>query len=122
MPEDCIFLFDLRGGGGGQGAGAGAGANRSGVIPFCAIKNEGLHKIVQSFLKGHVFFCNPISILKNQKHVKWCFFFFFFLSKHSVSSLFTFKKETCIAQYYSVIMTSRHNLLFNELIDGKNTH
>ena len=52
MPEDCIFLlsFDLGGrGGGGQGAGAGAdaGANRVGVIPFCAIKNEGLHKILQ---------------------------------------------------------------------------
>ena len=64
MPEDCIFLlsFDL-GGGGGQGA----GANRIGVIPFCAIKNEGLHKILQSFFKSLVFFCIPISILQKSK-------------------------------------------------------
>ena len=27
-----------------------------GVIPFCAIENEGLHKILQPFLKGHVLF------------------------------------------------------------------
>ena len=52
---------------GGQGAGAGAGANRVGVIPFCAIENEGLHKILQSFLKGHVFCCIPISILQKNK-------------------------------------------------------
>ena len=54
MPEDCIFLFVFDLGGGVQGADA--GANRVGVIPFCAIENEGLHKILQSFLKGHVFF------------------------------------------------------------------
>ena len=64
MPEDCIFLlfFDL--GVGGQGA----GANRVGVMPFCAIENEGLHKILQSFLKGHVFFCIPISILQKRNN------------------------------------------------------
>ena len=66
MPEDCIFLllFDL--GGGGGGGVQGAGANRVGVIPFCAIENEGLHKSVQSLLKGHVFFCIPISILQKK--------------------------------------------------------
>ena len=70
MPEDCIFLLsrDLGGGGGGQGAGAGAGANRVGVIPFCAIEIEGLHKILRSFLKGHVFFCIPISILQKRNN------------------------------------------------------
>ena len=47
-----FVFFYLGAGGGGQGA----GANRVGVIPFCAIENEGLHKILQSFLKGHVFF------------------------------------------------------------------
>ena len=64
MPEDCIFLlfFDL--GGGGQGA----GTNRVRVIPFCAIKNEGLHKILQSFLKGHVFSYIPISILQKRNN------------------------------------------------------
>ena len=48
MPEDCIFLLSLTLGGGGGGGvqGADAGANRVGVIPFCAIENEGLHKIL----------------------------------------------------------------------------
>ena len=73
MPEDCIFLlsFDLFWGGGGGGGwveGADAGANRVGVIPFFAIENEGLHKILQSFLKGHVFFCIPISILQKRNN------------------------------------------------------
>ena len=58
MPENCICIFCFftffLGGGGVQGAGP--GANRVGVIPFCAIENEGLHKILQSFLKGKVFF------------------------------------------------------------------
>ena len=73
MPGDCIFLlsFDLwEGGGGGRVQGADAGGNRVGVIPFCAIENEGLHKILQSFLKGHVLFCIP----RRNKHVKYCFF------------------------------------------------
>ena len=54
----CLCVF-VAGGGGSLGA----GANRLGVIPFCAIEYEGLHKILQPFLKGHVFFCIPISIL-----------------------------------------------------------
>ena len=33
-----------------------------GVIPFCAPENGGLYKIVQPFLRGHVFLCIPISI------------------------------------------------------------
>ena len=49
MPEDCIFLLSLDLGGGG-------GANRVGVIPFCTIEIEELHKILRSFLKGHLFF------------------------------------------------------------------
>ena len=53
MPEDCVFLLSFDLGGGGQGAGA--GANRVGVIPFCAIENVGVHKILQLFLKGKVF-------------------------------------------------------------------
>ena len=47
----------------------GADANRVGIIPFCAIENEGLHKILQPFLKGHVFFfCIPISILQKRNN------------------------------------------------------
>ena len=71
MPEDCIFLLsrDLGGGGGGdQGGGAGAGANRVGFIPICAIEIEELHKILRSFLKGHLFFCIPISILQKRNY------------------------------------------------------
>ena len=65
MPEDCIFLlsFDLWGGG---GQGAGAGGNRVGVVPFCAIENEGLHKILQSFLKGHEFFAYQFPSYKKE--------------------------------------------------------
>ena len=51
-----------------QGAGAGAGANQVGAIPFCAIENDGLHKMLQSFLKGHVFLCIPISILQKRNN------------------------------------------------------
>ena len=47
--------------------GQGAGTNRVGVIPFYPIENEGLHKILQSFLKGHVLLCFPISILQKKK-------------------------------------------------------
>ena len=50
----CVCVCVL-GGGWGWGS-SGAGANRVGVIPFCAIEYEGLHKILQPFLKGHVFF------------------------------------------------------------------
>ena len=56
------------GGGGGGVRGADAGANRVGVIPFCAIENEKLHKILQSFLIGHVFFCIPNSILQKRNN------------------------------------------------------
>ena len=51
-------------GGGGQGT----GANRVGVMPFCAIENEGQDEILQSFLKGHVFFCISISILQKRNN------------------------------------------------------
>ena len=62
----AFFFCPLTLGGGGQVAGA--GANRVGVIPFCAIENEGLHKILHSFLKGKVFFCIPISILQKRNN------------------------------------------------------
>ena len=48
----------IRGGGGG---GLWAGANGVGVAPFCAPENRGLHKIVQPYLRGHVFLCLSIS-------------------------------------------------------------
>ena len=51
----CVCVCVCVGGGGGGGS-SGAGANRVGVIPFCAIEYEGLHKILQPFLKGHVFY------------------------------------------------------------------
>ena len=38
-----------------RGRGGWVGANGVGVIPFCAPENVGLHKIVQPFLRGHVF-------------------------------------------------------------------
>ena len=61
MPEDCIFLlsFELGGGGGGESGFWCKSGRGLVVIPFCAIENEGLHKILQSFLKGRVFFCIP---------------------------------------------------------------
>ena len=37
-------------------------ANEVGVIPFCAPENGRLYKIVQPFLRSHVFLCIPISI------------------------------------------------------------
>ena len=43
-------------------SGGWVGANGVGVIPFCAPENGGLHKIVQPFLRGHVFLCIPISV------------------------------------------------------------
>ena len=62
MPEDCIFLFFLfylgageGGGGGGGGSGCWCWCKSGRGHTFCAIENEGLHKILQSFLKGHVF-------------------------------------------------------------------
>ena len=56
------------GGGGGVGCWCKSGRGHT----FCAIENEGLHKILQPFLKGHIFCCIAISIL--QKYVKYCFF------------------------------------------------
>ena len=70
MPEDCIIFllsFDLGGGGGGSGCWCLCKSGR-GPVPFCAIENEGLHKILQSFLKDHVFFCIPISILQKRNN------------------------------------------------------
>ena len=59
MPEDCTFLLSFElGGGGGSGCWCKSGRGLV-VIPFRAIENEGLHKILQSFLKGRVFFCIP---------------------------------------------------------------
>ena len=44
----------------GGGGGLWAVANGVGVVPFCAPENRGLHKIVQPYLRGHVFLCLPI--------------------------------------------------------------
>ena len=46
-----------------------AGANGVGVIPFCAPENGVLHKIVQAFLRGHVFFYIPISVPQPEKTI-----------------------------------------------------
>ena len=43
-------------GGGVVGGMGGGGANRVWVIPFCAIENEGLHKICNHFLRVMYFF------------------------------------------------------------------
>ena len=44
-----------------------AGANREGVIPFCVPENEGLHKILQPFLRGHVFGALHFPFYKKKK-------------------------------------------------------
>ena len=58
----CVRVCVWEGGGGSSGA----VANRVGVIPFCAIENEGLHKILQPFLKGHVFFASQFPSYKKE--------------------------------------------------------
>ena len=40
------------------------------VIPFCAPENRGLHKIVQPFLRGHVFLCIPISVPQKRNNTE----------------------------------------------------
>ena len=41
-----------------------------GVIPFCAPESDrGLHKIVQPFLRGHVFLCIPISVPQKRNNI-----------------------------------------------------
>ena len=52
------------------GKGGWAGANGVGVIPFCAPENGGLHKIVQPFLRGHVFLCLPISVPQKRNNTE----------------------------------------------------
>ena len=47
-----------------------AGANGVRVIPFCAPENGGLHKIVQPFLRGHVFLCISISVPQKETTLK----------------------------------------------------
>ena len=54
----------------GGGVGGWAGANGVGVIPFCAPENGGLHKIVQPFLRGHVFLCIPISVPQKRNNTE----------------------------------------------------
>ena len=49
-------------GGGGVGCWCKSGRGHT----FCAIENEGLHKILQPFLKGHLFCCIAISILQKE--------------------------------------------------------
>ena len=45
-------------------------ANGVGVIPFCAPENRGVHKIVQPFLRGHVFLCIPISVPQKRNNTE----------------------------------------------------
>ena len=46
------------------------GANGVGIIPFCAPKNGGLHKIRRPFVRGHVFLCIPISFLQMRNNTE----------------------------------------------------
>ena len=46
------------------------GANGERVIPFCVPENEGLHKILQPFLSGHVFLCITFSYLQKKTALK----------------------------------------------------
>ena len=45
-------------------------ANGVGVVPFCAPENRGLHKIVQPYLRGHVFLCLPISFPQKRNNTE----------------------------------------------------
>ena len=56
----------MEGGGGGEGCWCKSSRGHT----FCAIENEGLHKILQPFSKGHVFCCIAISILQNETKVE----------------------------------------------------
>ena len=58
----------IRGGWG--GGGLWAVANGVGVVPFCAPENRGLHKIVQPYLRGHVFLCLPISFPQKRNNTE----------------------------------------------------
>ena len=46
------------------------GANEVGVTPFCALKNGELHKILQPFLRGHVFCALKFSSYKKETILK----------------------------------------------------
>ena len=52
------------------GRGLWAVANGVGVVPFCAPENRGLHKIVQPYLRGHVFLCLPISFPQKRNNTE----------------------------------------------------
>ena len=54
----------------GGGGGLWAVANGVGVVPFCAPENRGLHKIVQPYLRGHVFLCLPISFPQKRNNTE----------------------------------------------------
>ena len=60
----------IRGGWRGGGGGLWAVANGVGVVPFCAPENRGLHKIVQPYLRGHVFLCLPISFPQKRNNTE----------------------------------------------------
>ena len=64
--RDRSFIRGGRGGGGGLWA----VANGVGVVPFCAPENRGLHKIVQPYLRGHVFLCLPISFPQKRNNTE----------------------------------------------------
>ena len=107
-----------------RGGGGWAGTKGMGVIPFYAPENGGLHKILQPFLRGHVFLCNPISFLQKRyktevisnksniiSHQNDCI-----TKQHNVvyNSPLTLEKLTSfISQYYSVSLSS------DSLTEGK---
>ena len=51
------------------GGGGWASANGEGVIPFCVPENEGLHKILQPFLRDHVFFFVHYILLSTKENI-----------------------------------------------------
>ena len=98
-----------------------------GGIHFCAPKTGGLRKILQPFLRGHVFLCIPISFLPkrfNTEGINMSNIVYYqndgIANQHNLvyGINFTLEKSTsCIIQYNSVSPFSVSP--FEELIEGK---
>jgi len=65
------------------------------VIPFCAPENRGLHKIVQPFLRGHVFLCIPISVPQKRNNTEGI------------------KSKSNIIYYQNDSITNQHNMVYS---------